>query len=313
MSVENSKRWSDIEEVGVYWLMRVALFLRLLLGGALFRVVLFPVVTYYFLMSKQARRASLDYLLHLEHFAPNIKVQANTLYVYKHFLSFGQSIIDKLAAWNGCISMQDIVVHGGDAFSGLIERNEGAMILGAHLGNNEVSRALASIDKGVKLNILVHTRHARNFNRLLDDVSKENCMELIQVTELTPAIAIILEQKVSQGEFVFIVGDRVPVNSDRILQASFLGEPAFFAQGPFILASLLKCPVYTLFCLRHKNKYHIYFELFAERISLPRKNRMPTLQKYVELFSGRLEKYCLLAPLQWFNFYHYWLEEAGKE
>jgi predicted LPLAT superfamily acyltransferase len=90
----------------------------------------------------------------------------------------------------------------------------------------------------------------------------------------------------------------------------FLGEPAPFAHGPFILASLLECPVYLFFCLREGNGYRIYCEPFAERIVLPRGERVPRLREYLQQYARRLEAYCMKAPYQWFNFYDFWRRDA---
>jgi predicted LPLAT superfamily acyltransferase len=311
---DNNKNWADIEEVGVYWLMRFALLLRIVLGGILFRAILFPVVTYYFLFNKNARMASLDFLAHIQRQLPHSLIKPTAWWSFRHFMVFAQSIMDKLTAWSGKLSIDDVKMHGREEFYNSLGHQQGALILGAHLGNTEISKVLASMHKRAKLNILVHTKHAKNFNRLLNDVSTENRMTLIQVTELSPALAIILDQKISAGEFVFIVGDRIPVNNNsRTLTAPFLGEDAHFAQGPFILGSLLKCPVYTLFCIKQDKKYHIYFEHFADQIKLPRKNREAALQDFINTYAARLEKYCLMAPLQWFNFYGYWQQPTQTD
>ncbi len=303
----NHGNWGNKEEVGVYWLMRLALLLHLLLGGILFPLILYPIVSYYFVSNKEARKSSILFLQHIENVAPHTQIRATFWFSFLHFMQFAQSILDKFSAWGGRLSLDKVDVHGREEFINSLDQQQGALILGAHLGNTEVMRALATLNQRAKLNILVHTKHAKNFNRLLNNASSANTMELIQVTDLSPGIAILLDQKISQGEFVFIVGDRIPVNNTgRTLMAPFLGEPAPFAQGPFILASLLKCPVYTLFCIKTQHKYQIYFEHFADRIKLPRKNREEALQSFINNYAARLEKYCLMAPLQWFNFYPYW-------
>ena len=139
-------------------------------------------------------------------------------------------------------------------------------------------------------------------------------LELIEVTEVSPATAILLKDKINRGEVVVVVGDRVPVTGHKnTVTANFLGEPALFAQGPLVLAHVLKCRVVTLFCLRQQGKYHVYCEPFAERIELPRKRRQEELQRYVELYVRRLEKYCSVTPLQWFNFYPYWLVDMAEQ
>ena len=74
------------------------------------------------------------------------------------------------------------------------------------------------------------------------------------------------------------------------------------------MAHVLKCPVYTLFCLRRSKGYDIHCELLAERVTLPRKERLEQVQIYLNEYIRRMENYCKLAPLQWFNFYPYWVD-----
>jgi len=88
--------------------------------------------------------------------------------------------------------------------------------------------------------------------------------------------------------------------------APFLGAPAPFPQGPYLLAHLLDCPVYLMFCLREGGKYRLHFEPFAERIALPRRGREAALAALAARYARRLEAYCLTAPEQWYNFYDFW-------
>jgi predicted LPLAT superfamily acyltransferase len=79
-----------------------------------------------------------------------------------------------------------------------------------------------------------------------------------------------------------------------------------FPQGPFILATLLKCPVYTLFCLKQQGRQVIYFDHFSDMLTFPRKTREQVLQQTIQRYAERLEHYCLMEPLQWFNFFDFW-------
>lgn len=305
---KHATHWSQVKQIGPYWGMRFVLFMQRLFGTRLCLLFITPVVAFYFLLNRHGREASLDYLRRLDNDQPQLLIKANWRTSFRHFLAFTEAMLDKLATWNGRIQVEDVNFYGREEYIGAcIEGQRGAIILGSHLGNIEVSRALASINHRAKLNVLMHTKHAQTFNRLISHVSRSQQVELIEVTEISPAIAIILQQKIDQGEFVCIVGDRVPINShSRTVKCDFLGDEAHFAQGPFILASLLKCPVYTLFCLKQEGRYNLHFEFFAEKITLARKDRESSLQHYAALYAQRLEHYCVKAPLQWFNFYFYW-------
>lgn len=305
---QSTKHWAQVKQIGPYWGMRFVLLMQRLFGTRLCLWIITPVVGFYFLCNRHGRESSLDFFQRLQDYQPQPNLRPSLTTSFKHFLAFTEAMLDKLATWNGSLSLKDVTVHGREQYmAACLEGKRGAIILGSHLGNIEVSRALASINNRAKLNVLMHSKHAQTFNSLLKHVSGSQHIELIEVTEISPAIAIVLQKKIEQGEFVCIVGDRVPVNNQgRTVQCEFLGEKAHFAQGPFILASLLKCPVYTLFCLKQQGGYHLYFEPFAEKITLARKDREASLQQYAQQFAQRLEHYCIKAPLQWFNFYFYW-------
>jgi predicted LPLAT superfamily acyltransferase len=124
---------------------------------------------------------------------------------------------------------------------------------------------------------------------------------------VTPATAILLKTKVARGEVLVIVGDRIPVaGTERTVEMKFLGRPARFPQGPFILAGLLNCPIYTLFCVSNGLKYEIICEQLADRVEIPRANRESAIRSHVEVYVNRLEQQCRKTPLQWFNFYTFW-------
>jgi predicted LPLAT superfamily acyltransferase len=127
------------------------------------------------------------------------------------------------------------------------------------------------------------------------------------VTELTPATAVMLATRVERGEFIAIAGDRIPVSHNaQVAWAAFLGKPAPFPIGAYVLASLLQCPTYTLFALRRGGSAEMHFELFRESIRLPRRARAAALQTLAQDYAARLERYCCAAPFQWFNFYDFW-------
>jgi predicted LPLAT superfamily acyltransferase len=54
----------------------------------------------------------------------------------------------------------------------------------------------------------------------------------------------------------------------------------------------------------------VFIEPFADPFVLPRAERQQALQKAVARYAERLEAHCLLAPMQWFNFFDFW-EQAG--
>lgn len=297
--------WYAQREAGAYWGMRFTFAVLNFVGRKGVAPLVYLVVTYFFVFGKKARDASLDYLAHLERYSPASGLRANLWTSFHHFLSFASAILDKLQAWQGKIRMEDVDFHDHHLFSNLTDQGIGGVLIGSHLGNIEVCRALGTLSGKQRLTVLVHTKHAQNFNRLLERAGA-SAFELLQVTEIGVDTAMRLQEKVQKGEWVVIVGDRIPVGGSRISQAPFLGERAAFPQGPLILASLLECPVLLLFCTKQGERYQVTIEQFADRVNLRRKHREADLQAYIERYAERLQWHCLKAPLQWFNFFPFW-------
>ena len=301
------KHWSQLEENGVVWGMQILLKLYLLLGRNVLQFFLYPVVSYYWLINQQGRKASRQYIRRVIAYSKPSTLQDSWLSSYQHFIHFANALIDKLAAWTGSISLKDVEYHNREAVIKHIEAGQGLFVFGSHLGNLEVCQVVSSLRKNVNVNVLLHTKHADKFNRLLKQYSNLDGLNLIQVTDMNAATAMMLQDKIEDGELIVVAVDRTPVaKQGRVVYVDFLGEQAAFPQGPFILASLLKCPVYTLFCLREQDKLGIYFEHFSDGLNFPRKQREETIQQCVQQYANILQRYCLKAPLQWFNFYDFW-------
>lgn len=312
--MENQEQhWSAMRERGTVLGIKILLWAYKLFGRLGYQLILFPVMCYYFIANHRARRASQDYLQRIYHSGkelPALFKRPSLLTSFRHFMAFGGAAIDRVASWAGDIKRSDIEFIDNPKIVALTESGSGAVIISAHLGNIELARALADETPAAKMNVLVFTDHAEKFNSVLKKVNTKVSERVIHVNRIRPDTAIMLKQKIEQGELIVILGDRTAVHSKgRVNRVEFLGEPALFSQGPFILAALLACPVYLMFCLKRNKRYHVYFEHFAERIVLNRKARDRDLQAVIQRFAQRLAYYCRLEPLQWFNFYDFWRDK----
>lgn len=305
--MSKSSHWSEMGEWSMIRGMRFLLRVYLLLGRSALQWFLYPVVSYYWLANKPGRAASQAYLKRVAKLSPASDLSGSLLDSYRHFICFANAIIDKLAAWSGALTLADVDYAGRGELLAQIKTGRGAVLLGSHLGNLEVCRVIADMDGAPRINVLVHTKHAEKFNRLLKQTNENSGLNLIQVTDISAATSMLLSDKIDNGELVIIAADRTPVSPHpRVSRAEFLGADALFPQGPFILASLLKCPVYTLFCLKRQGRQAIYFEPFSELLTFPRKTREQAIQQTIQSYARRLEHYCLMEPLQWFNFFDFW-------
>lgn len=304
--------WSKQKEQGTIFGIKILLAIYRLFGRRTFDLILKLVMHYYHLINKSSKQASVLYLDQLQRYATQHNIALpQPLTSYQHQLSFGRTMLDKLAAWNGDFNDDNLTIHDQEHVKEMIGRKQGLVLLGSHLGNIELCRALGRHHTDIKINALVFTEHAQQFNAVMKAVNPSSDLNLIQVSSMGPDTAILLQQKLEQGEWIVIVGDRTSTSKElRAVWADFLGKPAPFPQGPFMLASVLKAPVYLLFGLRDDSEkephFNVYFEHFSEHIVLPRKNRQEALSTVVAKYAQRLEHYTLQAPLQWYNFFNFW-------
>ncbi|ELM3719339.1 glycosyltransferase family 2 protein [Aeromonas hydrophila] len=306
---ERRTHWSRTPERGSLLGMQIMLASYRLLGRRGFSLLLYPVIGYFWLTGRAQRQASQAYLTRLESFADasGVALPAEPRSSFRHFLRFGEAALDKLAGWRGDITEQEVELVGAEHYQAAINSGKGVLLLGSHLGDLELCRALGSRKQGLRINALVFTRHAARFNALLKQINPDSHLNLIQVQELGADTAILLKEKLERGEWVVIVGDRTSVTREkRVIWADFLGAPAPFPLGPFVLSSVLGCPVYLMFGLKEQGRFRVHFEPFADGQPLPRQGRQQILASRVQAYADRLQYHCLQAPLDWFNFFDFW-------
>lgn len=302
-----SQHWATMGERGSkLGLWFLAIIFRLF-GRNVCLAVMSPIVLFFFLTGGEQRRASLIYLRRARD-AGLIAGHVGWVLSFRHFFAFAAAALDRLAAWTGNYQPADIEDLDKANFAEAKQAEKGAVLLTAHYGNPEVVRAIANLNNRLRLIVLVHTAHAEAYTGLVNAMSGSSTIRVLQVSQIGPDTAIILQNAIDNGEWIVVSADRVPVSgkASRVSWANFLGERAPFPQGPHILAGILRCPVHVLFCVRTRGRYRVLFEPFADRIELPRANRERAIQASVERFAARLETHLRVAPLQWFNFFDFW-------
>ena len=302
------RHWSSIGEetfVGGMWL----LYMLFRVGGRLpFRLFLYPVVLWYWASNRAAREASLEYLQRLQRSTGALGREPDWRDTLRHFFSFAETILDKMLAVGGRYKLETVRFVGRGPFEAMVRAGQGGLLVTAHMGCLEMCQASADATPGMKLTVLVHTVHAERFNRMLERLSPGRSISLMQVTEISPATAVLLAERVARGEFVAIAGDRVPIMAGRAsaVQVPFLGHDAPFPTGAYMLASLLKCPLFALGCIRQGDAHEVVFDKLADRVVLPRGDRLAGCTVHAAQFAHGLERLLARAPYEWFNFFSFW-------
>ena len=304
------RHWSGMAERGAYWGLRFLAAAYRLTGRYGCMVALVPIAFYFHLTGTEQRRASRLFLRRAYAALGNVR-EPSRLDGWKHSLGFARKAVETFAAWVGGIDTDAVDAPDKAEINRVAASGRGIILIVSHLGNIELTRATLDAATRSRIISLVHTRHAENYARLLGRFRPEAAVNTLQVSEINPGTIIALKEAVDRGGWVAIAGDRTPVQgAERTSQVRFLGHDAPLPQGPYVLAHLLGCPVYLMFCLRENGRYRVYFERFAERIELPRRGKAAALAELASRYARRLESYCLRDPFQWYNFFDFWAKST---
>jgi predicted LPLAT superfamily acyltransferase len=302
-SADESEDWMSQGERGAIWGIRLTAFWVGILGRRPLRPLVCGIALYYVLFDRTARRASAEWLERVHGKAPS------TLEIYRHILCFAQVTFDRLLFVRGTIDALEIHRTGTEALEEQVATGEGAFLLGAHLGSMDAMRTEGE-SKRLPVSVIGHFENARMINSVLEALNPDLSSRVVHAGSDPISLALTLRDRIAEGGLIAVTADRIGRN-DKFVEVDFFGAPAAFSTGPFILASVLKCPIYLVFGLYFEpNRYELHCERFADRIELPRQGRQEALRTVVSRYAQRLEAYCRRAPNDWFNFYDFWETRA---
>jgi predicted LPLAT superfamily acyltransferase len=276
-----------------------------------------PIAAYFLLRDGKSRRASLQYLRRLQAWPEGrlaFEHEPGLLESLRHFREFAINIFDRLCVWTGEADRIVIQDEGSEHLFRLAQERRGAILLGAHLGSFDMLRVLSDRQK-FKVNVLMFSRHVAQVTSFFERLHPEGQLRVIQMDPGSIRSVFEVKACIDRGEFVGILGDRMgPGEQDRVATASFLGRPARFPLGPFLLAGLLGCPILLSLCLRTDDaRYQTVVKPLTQGEVVPRAERAKRARELLEAYARSLEEVCCRAPHQWFNFYDFWdaHEETG--
>ncbi|MBY5970184.1 glycosyl transferase [Halomonas denitrificans] len=310
-AIKRQRHWATIGERGTLGGMLFMVWLRRF-GDWPFQLVLWPVILWYYLTHRTARRASQDYLSRLDPPLAGHPVRLRARSV-RHFLCFGRSLMDKVAAWNGEYPPSRLSGAGVSHFTKAVDEGQGGLIVVAHHGNLDIVNALSECHPALDLIVIMHTPNARKFNALLERATGRRRPEILEVNEISPSSAQRLDARIRAGGFVVIAADRVPPRQGRTRELDFLDAKAPFPEGPFLLASLLRCRVYRLACVRQSDGFLVDFDLLDDASQVGRRERAAwisaAMQRHCSDLAWRVQRH----PLQWFNFFPFWTADETND
>lgn len=281
--------------------MLIMRWLTLHLGRPCSRLILVIIVAYYLAFTCRGKRASRQFLQRALPRPPSIQD------LLKHAWYFANTILDRVYMVSNQTQRLNIEVINAEIVSEHLTENLGCILLGSHLGSFEILRCLAQQLKNLPLNIVMDTGPNEQFNRHLYALNPDIQKSIINASEKDSIFKI--DQALKQGQMIGMLGDRV-TNQDRMTSCDFLGKPAHFPTGPFLIASIFEAPIILFFGVYlGGNRYRIIFELFSRKFSVERQDRDQAIKAQVQAYAQRLEYYTKQYPYNWFNFYDFWRQD----
>ena len=298
-----TRTWLGVAERGSVLGIRLLVFASTAFGRRFGRAILKVVIAYYSIFHGGARRASRSYL---QRVYPSVTFGL----IYRHLLTFAEVALDRLFFLREDLGQFEIGSSGFEHLRQQRQTRQGAILLGAHLGSFEAMRALAEA-KSVPVNILTYRGNAKKLNSVLQGINPGASARFIEISPGEVDSILKVKELIEGGEMVAILGDRTDLDG-KSATVDFLGGKARFPTSLYALAAVLKCPIYLTFNVyRSPNRYECFTEPFVDKLELPRGRRDAALQEIAQRYARRVEHYCRLAPLNWFNFYEFWSPDAG--
>ncbi len=290
--------WLRQQERSNLAILKLMVWISLTFGRAVGRLVLYGIAGYFVLFAPRARRASRAYL----HRALNRWAEWTD--GFRHVFSFASTIHDRIYLLNDRFDLFDIEVIGAETLHAALEKQPGALLIGAHLGSFEVLRAVGRGRAGLKVAMLMVEENARKLNATLEAINPAACQDIIPLGRMDSMLQA--RDKLDQGYLVGMLADR-GLGDDATIDCEFLGETASFPLGPWRLAAMLRRPVFFMTGLYlGGNRYQIHFEPLADFSQTPREQRDTAIRTATQHYADRLSHFCRLAPYNWFNFFDFW-------
>ncbi|CTP87569.1 LpxL/LpxP family acyltransferase [Xanthomonas graminis] len=269
-------------------------------GRALGRLLLYPITLYFLLVRGPERRDSRHYLGRV------LDRPATLLDVARHVHTFASTILDRVFMLCGQMQRFQVDIQGLEQLHAQMDRGQGVLIFGSHLGSFDALRVLATERPDVQVKVVLDKAHNPAMTELLGALNPQLAANIIDAGMDSTSIVMAIKQATDEGALVALLVDR-PRPEDPALPAAFIGQGALFPTSPWLIAAALKVPVVLAFGLyRGGNRYQLVFETFSEGLDLPRRQRAPALAALIRDYAARLEHYTRSAPYNWFNFYDFW-------
>jgi predicted LPLAT superfamily acyltransferase len=256
------------------------------------------VAFYYVLKDKNARRA-------VRIFRQQLGAKASLVAVYRHFFSFGVSLIDRYAFLIGKQSLFRFETIREDLIVAALAEKKGAILLGAHIGNWELAGNLLSDRINAAIYYVMVDAEKNDIRSISKQAMAQRRIKPIPVGPDGLELVLSVRNALRGNGLVCMLGDRTVGQKGQ--QHSFLGKNVTFPVGPFAIAASTGAPIIPIVVTKSGMKEYTFKAFAPMRFDgVTPENRDKYIFTAMERYVGILEQLVKEYPLQWFNFYDYW-------
>lgn len=270
---------------------------RLILTYYIFKIFgKIPVVAIAFFVALGTFFAGNDLRFYVKKYLSIVGEKSNNINVFKLFLSYALSAVDKIEVFSQKFDKKKINTNSVcDLFWKLKSEKQGAVCIFSHIGNIDVARVLIGSEQ--KISILLSLEQAKIFRDFLGKISDFKNINLVAVEDIGIETVIDLKNRIENGEFVFIAGDRTSKTA-RNIEVEVLRRKVDFPYGTFKLAELLDAPVFFVSCLKQFKGYEMSVVQFPTNGA----------KKMAAAFADFVSELALKCPFQFYHFYDFFKE-----
>jgi len=228
------------------------------------------------------------------------------LCAYRQYASFGRVLCDRMLVY---LRPQDyrFSYRGVEHLHAALGSGKGFILLAAHVGNWELSGYRLRLVHPGPINLVMVRGDDGYVQRMSDEHMRGTSVRVIDPRDPLGA-SLAIYAALGRNEPVCMLGDRTH-GQQAAVRAPFLGASAAFPIGPFHAAMLTGVPI--LVCFLVKDGLRQYRLEVDPPWHLPAAARGPTrtreLHVAVTRWAARLERQVRRHPLQWHNFFDFWV------
>jgi predicted LPLAT superfamily acyltransferase len=257
------------------------------------------VAFHYLLFSRNSTVAIYQYF-RLRHAYPKLKALKS---IYTNYYRFGQTLLDRIIVMAGFKNRFTYHFDGEENLLAISKKNRGGILLSAHVGNWEVAgHFLQRLETTIHV-VMFDGEHQRIKDYLQEVTGQRKFNVIVIQDDLSHVYAI--SEALQKNELVCMHADRF-IDKHKTKACDFLGAPALFPMGPFVLAAGFNVPVSIVYAFKETSShYHFFGSAPIERNE--QEQKAAYTERLMKRYATDLESMVKRYPEQWFNYYNFWM------